>query len=300
MTDRYQRFPERTGGGLGFIAGIALAVVAFFFGTTVVFGSWYTIDQTERGVLLRNGAVVGTAQPGLGFKLPLVDSVYRVPITTKTWSWDKMSAYSYDQQEAHLRVSVTAHVAADKVVELYSSYGTLDAAVSNLLSPHVPQQVKVVFGQYTAANAIQKRGKLNLDIKDEITKAQPTTSILVIDSVQLENIDFSAAYVTSIEQRMLAEVEVQRLEQNAQREKVQAQITVTQAQAIADSVVAKAKAEADAIRLRGNAEATAIQARGDALAKNPGLVNLVQAERWDGKLPTSMIPGGALPMVSLR
>ena len=36
---------------------------AFIITLTVVFGSWYTIDQGERGVLLRNGALVGTAQP---------------------------------------------------------------------------------------------------------------------------------------------------------------------------------------------------------------------------------------------
>jgi hypothetical protein len=28
-------------------------------------------------------------------------------------------------------------------------------------------------------------------------------------------------------------------------------------------------------------------------------VALTQAERWDGKLPTTMVPGGALPMLSV-
>ena len=64
---------------------------------------------------------------------------------------------------------------------------------------------------------------------------------------------------------MQAEVEVPKLQQNAEREKVQAQITVTQANAKANTVRAEA-----------------------------------QAERWNGVLPTTMVPGSAVPFVSLK
>ena len=52
--------------------GIIGAVVAVLVILMIAAGSWYTVDQTERGVRLRYGAVIGTAQPGLGFKLPLI------------------------------------------------------------------------------------------------------------------------------------------------------------------------------------------------------------------------------------
>lgn len=123
---------------------------------------------------------------------------------------------------------------------------------------------------------------------------------VIIDSVQIENIDFSDVYEASIEQRMLAEVEVQKLRQNAEREKVQAEITVTQAKANADAVRAQSNAEAEAIRIKGDAEAASIKARGDALRENPGLVALTQAEKWNGQLPTTMLPGGSVPMLQLR
>ena len=67
--------------------------------------------------------------------------------------------------------------------------------------------------------------------------------MIIVESVQLENIEFSQNYLHSIEQRMLAEVEVQKLQQNAEREKVQAQITVTQATAKANAVRAEALAQ---------------------------------------------------------
>lgn len=282
--------------------GIVTSIVgglAFLFGITVMFGSWYTVDQTERGVILRNGAVVGTAQPGLGFKMPMIDGVEKISVRTSTWTWDKMNSYSFDQQPADLKISVTLRAAPEKVAELYSRFGGLETAVKQIVSPIVNQQVKIVFGRYTAVRAIQERGQLNGAIKEAITTALKDDQMIMVESVQLENIEFSHAYLQSIEQRMLAEVEVQKLQQNAEREKVQAQIVVTQATAAANAIRQRAMAEAEAITLRGNAEATAISARGKALGDNPHLVTLVQAEKWNGVLPVTMIPGGSVPMLAL-
>ncbi|HLG84431.1 MAG TPA: SPFH domain-containing protein [Bradyrhizobium sp.] len=291
--------------------GTIVAAVIALAALLVLGGSWYTVDQTERGVLLRNGAVIGTAQPGLGFKLPLFDSVEKVSVKTVTYTWDKMNSYSFDQQPADLKISVTLRVPPEKVADLYSKFGTIDSAVNQVVSPVVNQQVKVVFGRYTAVKAIQDRGNLNNSIRDAVVDTLKHDPMVVIESVQLENIEFSANYLHSIEQRMLAEVEVQKLQQNAEREKVQAQITVTQATAKADAIRAEAQANADAerlsgeakaanIRVTGEAQAAAIEARGRALGNNPNLVTLVQAERWNGVLPTTMVPGSSVPFVSVK
>jgi regulator of protease activity HflC (stomatin/prohibitin superfamily) len=291
--------------------GIIGAVAAVIVIAIIAAGSWYTVDQTERGVRLRYGAVIGTAQPGLGFKVPLMDTVEKVSVKTTTFTWDKMNSYSYDQQPADLKISVTLRASPDKVADLYAKFGSVQTAVNQVVSPVVNQQVKVVFGRYTAVKAIQDRGPLNSAIKDAITATLKDDSMIIIESVQLENIEFSQNYLHSIEQRMLAEVEVQKLQQNAEREKVQAQITVTQATAKANAVRAEAQANAEATRLNGEAkasnikitgeaEAAAIEARGKALGNNPNLVTLVQAERWNGVLPTTMVPGSSVPFVSVK
>jgi uncharacterized membrane protein YqiK len=92
---------------------------------------------------------------------------------------------------------------------------------------------------------------------------------------------------------MLAEVEVQKVRQNAEREKVTAEITVIQAQAEADAQLARAT------RIRGEAEASAIKAKAEALKDNAGLIALVQAERWNGALPTTMIPDSTVPFMDV-
>lgn len=291
------------------IALTALGIVAALFCLTIVFGSWYTVDQTQRGIVLRNGALVEVVQPGLHFKWPWIEAVRTVDMQTHTRSWgydkaankDTMEAYSADQQPAFLRVSLTLQVSPDKVADIYIRFGgDYEAAVTRLIQPHVYERIKVVFGQYTAARAITARGQLNSDATKAMIDAIAYDPTFIINSVQIENISFSGDYIKSVEARMQAEVEVQRLRQNLDREKVQAEIVVTQARAQADATRAAAQADADRIRLRGDAEALAITARAKALADNPALVSLVQAEKWDGKLPSTMLPGSAVPMLTMK
>lgn len=282
------------------ILGTAAGVVLGIFTLLIMFGSWYTVDQGERGVLLRNGAYVRTVEPGLGFKWPWFESVAKISVKTQTHTWDKVNSYSNDQQPADLKISVTLTVDPVKVDQLYAQFGTTNAAVQSVVSPVVNQQTKIVFGRYTAERAIRERGALNQQTAEAIDKALEVYPMFQITSVQIENIDYSEDYIKSVEARMRAEVEVQRLAQQALQAKQQALITVTQAQARADAVRAEAMANADSIRLRGEAEAGAVKAKGDALRDNPGLVQLIQAERWNGALPASMIPGGALPMIGLK
>ena len=272
----------------GRIFGIIGAGVVGIIALTVLGGSFYTIDAGERGVILRNGKVVGTAEPGLSFKLPIVDSVREITVQTQARLYEKVMVYSRDQQSAELQISVSYRLPADQVETIYTEYGGKDGVMTRLLDRQVPEEVKNVFGRFNAVTAIQERERLSKEVQEAIQNAT-TNPVLIVESVQIENIDFSEAYEQSIEQRMLAEVEVQKVQQNAQREKVQAEILVIQA-----------KAEADAKKLQGDAEAHAINARGKALRDNPSLVELVQAEKWNGVLPTTMVPGSAVPFINVK
>lgn len=276
------------------VAAAAAALVALM----IVGGSWYTIDEGERGVILRTGAIIGTAGPGLHFKIPLIDTVAKISVQAHARIYERMPAYSRDQQPADLAVSVNYRLPVDQVGEIYASYGSEDGLVTRLLDRRVYEQVKNVFGQFNAVTAIQERTRLNREMEEAIRS--DVKGPVIIESFQIENIDFSDAYEQSIEARMLAEVEVQKIRQNAEREKVQAEITVIKANAAADAVRAEAQAQADAIRLRGDAEASAIEARGRALRDNPALISLVQAERWNGTLPQMMIPGAAVPFLNVQ
>lgn len=60
-------------GGMKFVIGIVL----FLFALSVL-KSFYTVEADEEGVVTRFGQYISTSQPGLHFKLPWIDQVYKV------------------------------------------------------------------------------------------------------------------------------------------------------------------------------------------------------------------------------
>lgn len=282
------------------IFGLIGTAVAVLIGITVAFGSWYTVDDGYRGVLLRNGAFVSVAEPGLNFKTPWIEEVVHISVRDNVAKYGNdvlFEAYSRDQQIAELKVSVNYRIPVDQVSEVYTKYGSESNLVSRLLDRQVFEKVKTVFGQYTAQASVQERARLNSQIAEAIMST--IEGPLIVSSVQIEDVSFSDAYNSSIEERMKEEVQVTTKMQELAKEKVQYEIQVTQAQARADSKLAEAEAQAKGVILQGNAEAEAISVRGKALRENAGIVGLIQAERWDGKLPVQMIPGSTVPFLNL-
>lgn len=272
-------------------AAAALGILILLFAV----GSFYTVDEGERGVVIRYGSLIHVAEPGLHFKLPVIDSVRKISVQEQVELYRNMEAYSNDQQPAVMNLSVRYQIDSSRVDEVYRNFGTRQALIDRQVTRIVLEEAKTVLGQFNAATSIRERGRLNLEMAQAVQRS--VTGPVIILGVQVEDVSFSAAYEESVEQRMLAEVAVERERQNLERERVEADIVRTRAAAEADRVRAQAQAEADSIRLRGNAEAEAIRERAAALANNPLLVELVKAERWDGRLPTTMLPNATVPFI---
>jgi len=269
---------------------VVLVVLVIFSGSP-----FYTVEQGQAGVLLRFGKVAEIANPGLHFKLPFVDRVLLMSTRIEKRVYDKVQSYSRDVQEASVRLSVNYHVPFDRVGEVYTRYGTNYA--ERVIDPVVPDRFKKVFGQYQAATVVSERVRLGQQIEAAIRESVPEG--IIIDTVQFENVDFSANYIKAIEAAAQAEAAVRQSRNELEREKVEAEKRVVQAQAQAAQIRERAQADAEAIRLRGEAEARAIAAKAKAFIDNPGYSTLVAVERWNGVLPQTMLPGSALPFISV-
>lgn len=291
-----------------FVVGAVVALI-------LLFGSCYTVSSQQRAVITRLGAVTSVTDPGPHLKLPFVDTVHKIPVITESVQWinegdghqrgsdQRMESYSKDQQPARIGVKITYHMKPDKVslVTVFTQYGDAEGYRERVLVPRAFEAVKVIFGTYDAVRAIQERGALIKDIDMLYRKMVETDgSPVVIEGVQILDISFSQAYENAVEQRMQAQVEVQKQGQILEQERKKAEIVEVQARAAANARLAEAEAIAKAISLKGEAEATAIRAKGRALAENPGLPDLIRAERWNGQGPTSVVPGSAIPLVNVR
>lgn len=272
-----------------------LAVVAVI---TALMSS-FTTQETERTIVLRNGKFVEVAEPGFHLVIPFITSTKDIQITGESRRWEKLQAYSRDQQPADMSVSVSFNVSPGQAEQLYKKYNSVEAMISRVIDRQVPQGLENVFGQYTAMSAVQDRTRLVADLNKavkESLKDEPVT----ITSIQIEGLSFSPAYDKAVETRMTAQVGVEQSQQELEKARITAQITVADAQAVADSTLAKLNAEAKGIKAKGEAEASAIRAKGEAL-KTAGdtLVAYTYATTWNGVGATTVLPGSSLTGVSL-
>lgn len=278
-----------------FVPPVKIAVPALF-GLSLLMGAWYTIDQGDRGVLLRFGKMVSVEEPGLHLKLPFIDSIHKMTVRTVKWTLST-SVYSKDIQGAEVKISLNFHLNPSSVGSIYASAGL--SYDEKLILPQLLSVSKDVFGRYNAVSIVQAREELTKEIRRAL-EAKVASYGIVIESVQLENIDFSDSYEKSVEERMKAEVEVQRVKQNLERERINAEMARAKAQGEADAKIAKASADAKAIELVGRAEAEAIRAKSEAMKANPDYVRMLQAEKWDGRLPQSIVPSSSVPILKLQ
>ncbi|AOY87043.1 HflK protein [Marinobacter salinus] len=70
-----------SGGSAGSF-GAVLAIAAILVVGYVIFQSFYTVNEQERAVVLRFGEYNRTESPGLRFKVPLIDDVTKVRVTS--------------------------------------------------------------------------------------------------------------------------------------------------------------------------------------------------------------------------
>lgn len=286
------------------ITSMLLGGVAAIAVVTVLFGSWYTIDQGERGVITCNGAICGEAEPGLHFKTPIVQGVISFSIKSQNIEWQKSAegdsrfqAYSQDQQPATIALSVNYHI--NNATALYAKYGSNDTVDTVLIEPRSMAAFKNVFGQFNAVEAIRDRAKLSFEVTDAIRQAIGVGAPVTVDSVQIVDIEFSKAYEEAVERQMTAQVKQNEVEALKRQR-------ITAADAGAYEVKAKADADAHRVQVSGQAEAVAIEAKGKALRENPGVPELIRAnaalaaaQGWNGALPTTMVPGGAVPFIKI-
>lgn len=268
------------------MAGVAM------LGIYGVFASYYTVGAGERAVVLTWGAVSDVSGPGLHFKIPFIQAIRRVNVQTNSFEWSPsrpMESYSKDQQPAKLSIKVTYHIMPDveSITKLYSQYRDEDNFKQSVLFPRTFEGVKTVFGQFNAVTAIQERARLNAEVEAAVRTL--AKGPVVIEGVQIQDISFSDSYEKAVEARMEAQVEVDRIAMNLERERKQAEIKIVQAHAEKERLVSI-----------GSGQAEAINARGKALRDNPELVALTAAEKWDGKLPTTMVPGSAVPFINVK
>ena len=251
-----------------YIIGSIIAIVLI-----LIFASLSTVPTGHVGIKTRFGAVQNDViTEGLNFKLPFIESIKKMDCRTQRVDVEGESA-SKDLQTVAAYIAINYRVNQEKAFELYKTVGMGYEEI--IIKPATQESMKLTIAKYTAEELITKRAEVASTLQKNLTNKLETKGILV-ETTNIVNLDFSAAYDNAIEQKQVAEQEAKKAEQELVKSKVEAEKKVVEAQAEADAKLIKAKADAEAARVQKN-----------ELTKE--LIQLKWIEKWDGKLPTTSL-----------
>lgn len=271
---------------------IAIALALFLYNSVQV------IDEGEKAVVLNFGEISKTWNPGLHFKVPLMQSVstYNTRLQKTVFGDDEhdiLSAYSFDQQiiESY-RISITWKYNESKIEEVYKQFGNEqnNDIFYTVVSPLIQQASKTLLGKNTSQTIVQNRSGLNSEL-DRMVKDQLATYPINIISVQIEDINFSKSYENIIEQTAQKKQEVEKAKNELQRIEIESKQEIAKAESHNKAIKLQADAKAYAIKVQAEAEADAIKLKNAALKENKEYINLTIAEKWDGSVPNTVFFG---------
>jgi regulator of protease activity HflC (stomatin/prohibitin superfamily) len=247
-----------------------------FFLFTIVAGAFTVISAGHTGVQVTFGEVNMTPlSEGVHFVNPL-SSIKDVDVRLQKSQLSGASAGTKDLQQVHTDIVVQYRLNAAKVPHIYKEFGlNVDDKV---LGPGINEAFKSITGHYTSEELITKRDEVSLAITEHL-RAKMAPFNIDVSGVSLVNFGFSADYQKAIESKVIATQNKLKAEQDLERIKVEAA-----------SRVAQAKGEAEAISI----QATAIQSNGGA-----NYVQLQWIDKWDGKLPTTVLGGDTKTMMNI-
>jgi len=241
------------------------------------------VPTGHTGIVTTFGKVEeASLESGPNFVLPwqkvinLDNRVQKVNIQTE--------AFSSDIQQVQVSTTINYSINSQTAYTLYKTVGK--NYYENIILPRALENVKAVFANYTAENLIAHREGLSEEIVAAMKSDMEYYGITVND-ISIEDIDFTEAFTDAVEAKQVA------AQEKLTAQTKQEQLTMEQEeQAKRDVIAAEAelevtKIQAESAYCAGEREADVNKKIAESLTDE--LVQYYYVERWDGKMPTTIL-----------
>jgi len=246
--------------------GFILAIIALAIAAALS-GAMFQVAQTEQALVLRFGAPVAgrglITQPGLHFKIPLIESVVRIDNRILDLESPKQEVIAADNQ----RIDVDAFVRYRIVdpLKFYQAAGSIRAA-NNFLASILNSSVRRVLGEATQTQIVRDdRAALVGKIKTQVNNESMNYGIAIIDA-RLRRADLPREISEKVFSRMQSE---RKREANEYRAQGNEQYQTITSRADRDAIVLKAEAQRKADTVRGEGDGERNQVFAEVYGKDP-------------------------------
>lgn len=277
----------------GFFKLLALALAAIMIMLLIVdivcptYGFFAKVDSGYVGIVTHFGKIKDDVLPAGFHVTSYFDQVHPINVRTQIKSGEVV-AFSSDIQQVVLSVSINYNVTPEAANTLYKTIS--GDYFATLISPRVNENVKVIVSNYTAESLIASRETLSAEVLKLMQRDLAPYGITAT-AISIENIDFTDAFESAVEAKQVATQEAQKARTQQEQQTMEAQQEANRkkiaAQAAAD--VTRTEADAKAYETRVQAEAEAEANAKIAASITDALIDYVQAQNWDGKLPATYL-----------
>lgn len=183
------------------------------------FGSFKTIKSGEIGLKVRFGKIVDTElTEGVNFKIPFIEKI--VKVNTKVQKSElKTEASTKDLQIVNASVVVNYRIDINKVVQLYKTVGT--DYNNTVLLPAIKESIKTAIAGYNAEEITTNRKTVSDNCLNTIQEKVLKYGI-IIEDFNLTDFGFTDEYTRAIEQKQVAEQNLEKAKLDAEKKLVEA------------------------------------------------------------------------------
>jgi len=245
------------------ILGGLLAVLVLI-GLVVVYGSTFTVYQTDQAIVVQLGQPIRVVtEPGLHFKWPVVQSV--ISIDKRILDLENPAREVIASDGERLVVDAFARYRISDPLKFYQTIGAIESANARL-SPLLNSSLRRVLGSNRKIEIVRdKRAQLMADVRTQLGEEAKAFGIEVVDA-RIRRADLPEQNSQAVYKRMQTERERQAAEFRAQGAQKKQEI---QAKADRDVTVIKAEANQKAEQLRGEGDAERNRIFADAFGRDP-------------------------------
>jgi membrane protease subunit HflC len=247
---------------LNIIGGLVAAILVVAL--IIASGAIFTVYQTRQAIVVRLGNPIDViTQPGLHFKMPLIDSVIHIDNRILDLENPAQEVIASDQKR--LVVDAFARYRITNALLFYQTVGTIDGANSRL-STLLNSALRRVLGENTLTHVVRdERAGLMAKVREQLEGEAKAFGIEIVD-VRIRRADLPDQNSQAVYQRMQTERQREAAEFRAQGSQ-KAQEIRAKADRDVTVLLAEAQQKADTIRGEGEGERNRIFA--DAFGRDP-------------------------------
>lgn len=240
----------------------------------------------------------GPGRHWIGFN----EDLYLFPTFTQNYTWTRAPDETGDENEelgfqtieglaVTADVGISYRIDPDKAALIFQKYRKGVDEITDIYLRNMVRDALVKNASSIPVESVYGAGKAKLieAVQRDVAAQVADIGIIVEKIYWVGELRLPATVTNAINNKI-------QMTQEAQR----AQNEVAKAKAEADVKIETARGTAGQIRELAQAKADAINMEGKALRDNPELKDLRAIEKWNGTLPTTMVPGSSVPFVSVK